>query len=181
MTNEQVQVLPKISNYSVTKTVGLISDTHVPVRARSIPKAVFKIFEKVDFIVHAGDLVELAVIDELEQLAPVLAVYGNMDGPEVSGALPRLNSLKVFDWKIGVMHDPGALFGMGKMRGIAKQHSFDAFVYGHTHNSSVKWEGNTLFINPGSPTNPIPSFIAKPSVALLRITKDTITPQIMYI
>jgi hypothetical protein len=153
----------------------------VPVRARNIPKAVFKIFEKADFIVHAGDLVELAVIDELEQLAPVLAVYGNMDGPEVSGALPRLNSLKIFDWKIGVMHDPGALFGMKKMRGIAEQHSFDALVYGHTHNSSVKWEGRILFINPGSPTNPIPSFIAKPSVALLRITKEMITPQIIHI
>ena len=97
------------------KTIGLISDTHVPVRAKCIPKNVFKIFENVDFIVHAGDLVELSVIDELEQLAPVLAVYGNMDGPNVSGALPKLNSLRVSDWKIGVMHDPGTLFGMGKI------------------------------------------------------------------
>jgi len=69
---------------------------------------------------------------------------------------------------------------MGKMRGIAKQQSFDALVYGHTHNSSMKWEGSILFINPGSPTNPIPSFLAKPSVALLRITKDVITPQIVH-
>jgi len=181
MTSEQTGVLPKISGFDVSKTVGLISDTHIPARARSIPRRVFEIFEKVDFVVHAGDLVELAVIDDLEQLAPVLAVYGNMDGPEVRGALPKLNSLKIFDWKIGVTHDPGALFGMGKMREIVKQNGFNVLVYGHTHSSSMKWDGNVLFINPGSPTNPLPPFITKPSVALLRMTKETITPEIVQI
>jgi hypothetical protein len=161
--------------------VGLISDTHIPVRARSIPKRVFEVFEKADFIVHAGDLVDMSVIDELEQLAPVLAVYGNMDGPEVRGKLPKINSVKIFEWKIGVMHDPGALFGMSKMREIVKQNGFNVLVYGHTHNSSIKWEGDILFINPGSPTNPIPPFIIKPSVGLLRVAKEKITPELVQI
>jgi putative phosphoesterase len=161
--------------------VGLISDTHIPGRARSIPKRVFEVFEKADFIVHAGDLVDMSVIDELEQLAPVLAVYGNMDGPEVRGKLPKINSVKIFEWKIGVMHDPGALFGMSKMREIVKQNGFNVLVYGHTHNSSIKWEGDILFINPGSPTNPIPPFIIKPSVGLLRVAKEKITPEVVQI
>jgi putative phosphoesterase len=181
MTSEATQISREIPTLKASKTIGLISDTHVPVRAKCIPPTVFKIFENVDFIVHAGDLVQLAVIDELEQLAPVLAVHGNMDGPEVSGALPKLNSLKVSDWKIGVMHDPSTSFGMGKMREIAKQNGFNVFVYGHTHNSSIKWEGKTLFINPGSPTNPVPPFLIKPSVALLRITKEAITPEIVHV
>jgi len=181
MTAEQIQLYSKLPEYAVTKIVGLISDTHIPVRARDIPKKVFEVFEGVDFIVHAGDLVELSVIDELEQLAPVLAVYGNMDGPEIRGKLSKLNSVKVLDWKVGVTHDPRTLFGMKKMREIAKQNEFNVLVYGHTHNSSIKWEENTLFINPGSPTNPLPPFIAKPSVALLRITKEKITPQIIQI
>jgi len=181
MTSEQAQISREMFNFKAAKTVGLISDTHIPVRARCIPKMVFKVFENVDFIVHAGDLVELAVIDELEQLAPILAVHGNMDGPEVSGALPKLNSLKISDWKIGVMHDPSTLFGMGKMREIAKRNGFNVFVYGHTHNSSIKWEGKTLYINPGSPTNPLPSFINRPSVALLKITREAITPEIIQI
>jgi putative phosphoesterase len=181
MTSEQTQFAREMPAIKAAKTVGLISDTHIPVRARCIPKMVFKIFENVDFIVHAGDLVELAVIDELEQLAPVLAVHGNMDGPEVSGALPKLNSLKISDWKIGVMHDPSTLFGMGKMREIAKRNGFNVLVFGHTHNSSIKWEGKTLYINPGSPTNPLPSFIAKPSVALLKVAKEAITPEIIHI
>src|SRR4030043_1281417 len=177
VTSEQTQIPREIANLKAVKTVGLISDTHVPVRAKRIPRMVFKVFENVDFIVHAGDLVSLAVIDELEQLAPVLAVHGNMDGPQVRGALPKINSLRVFDWKIGVMHDPNTLFGMGKMREIARQNGFNVFVYGHTHNSSIKWEGKTLYINPGSPTNPT-SFISKPSVALLKITREAIVPEI---
>lgn len=181
MTSELTMISREMANIKASKTVGLIADTHVPARARCIPKMVFKIFENADFIVHAGDLVKLSVIDELEQLAPVLAVHGNMDGPEVSGALPKMNSLKIYGWKIGVMHDPNTLFGRGKMREIAKQNGFNVLVYGHTHNANIKWEGTTLYINPGSPTNPLPSFINKPSVALLKVTKEAITPEIVHI
>jgi putative phosphoesterase len=165
----------------LTKIVGLISDTHIPSRAKSIPRKVLEVFEKVDYIVHAGDLVQLSVIDELEQIAPVLAVYGNMDGPEIRGKLQKINTLKIFEWKIGVTHDPGALFGLSKMRELARQNDFNVLVYGHTHNSSIKWEENILYINPGSPTNPLPPFVTKPSVALLKITQEKITPEIIHI
>ncbi len=181
MTIEQT-VVPKedSSKFTVAKIIGLIADTHIPSKANSIPQGVFKAFEKVDFIIHAGDLVELKVIDELEQIAPVLAVHGNMDVPEVKDALPKLDSLKIYDWKIGVMHDPNVLSDTKEMREIAKQNAFNVFVYGHTHNSSIKWEDEALYINPGSPTNPS-SFVNKCSVALLRITKSEIKPEIIHI
>jgi len=117
----------------------------------------------------------------LEQLAPVLAIYGNMDGPKIRGKLRKINSVKVLNWKIGVIHDPKALFGMGKMREIVKRNGFNALVYGHTHNPRIKWEGKTSFVNPGSPTNPLPPFITKPSVALLSIAKEKMMPEIIYI
>ncbi len=180
MISGQSMISRDMANFKLSKTIGLISDTHVPSRAKCVPKSVFQIFENVDYIIHSGDLVELAVIDELEQLAPVLAVHGNMDGPEVSGALPKLNSLKIFDWKIGVMHDPGVLFGMNRMRNMAKEKGFTVFVYGHTHSAHIKWEGKTLYINPGSPTDPA-SFLNKPSVALLKVTKDAISPEIVQL
>jgi len=178
MVSQQDRILPRLQESS-GKIVGLISDTHVPVRAREIPKAVFKIFENVDYIVHAGDLVELSVIDDLEKLAPVLAVYGNMDVPAVRGSLQKSSFLRVFNWKIGVVHEAGTIFGIRKAREIAKLNGFDVLVYGHTHNSSMKWNGDVLFINPGSPTNPLPSFIAKPSVALLRVTREGIVPELV--
>jgi putative phosphoesterase len=167
-----------MANFEAAKIIGLISDTHVPKRAIKVPQKVFEVLNDADFIIHAGDLVELSVIDELEEIAPVLAVHGNMDDQEASGALPELNSLKIFDWKIGVMHDPNVLQGSGKMVKIAKENDFNVFVYGHTHSAKIKWEEKKLFINPGSPTDPA-SFINKPSVGLLKITKQSITPQII--
>jgi hypothetical protein len=180
MIDKQALVDKEQANFKASKTIGLISDTHVPKRARCIPQKVFEIFQDVDYIIHAGDLVELAVIDELEQLAPVLAVHGNMDGMDIMGALPRLNSLKVFDWKIGVMHDPNVLYGLSKMRELARHHGFNVFVYGHTHIPSIKWEDKILYINPGSATTP-ESFNSKPSVGLLKVTQQAITPQIIEI
>ena len=177
MLGGQALVKKEPPNLQAVKTVGLISDTHVPKRARCIPKRVFEVFEKVDYIIHAGDLVELAVVDELEQIAPVLAVSGNMDGIEVTGAFPKLNSLKVFDWKIGVIHDQNVLSELSKS-GNAESSEFDVYVYGHTHVANIKWDGKILYINPGSPTDPS-SLIGTPSVGLLKITKDTITPQII--
>jgi len=180
MVSQQDQILPRLQESS-GKIVGLISDTHVPVRAREIPKGVFKVFENADYIIHAGDLVSLSVIDELEQLAPVLVVYGNMDGPEIRGKLPKVDSFKVFEWRIGVTHNPGTFLSAAKMREIARVNGFNVLVYGHTHNSNIKWEGNVLLINPGSPTNPVPPFLAKPSVGLLRVNKDRIVPEIIQI
>jgi len=159
------------------KTVGVISDTHVPKRARGIPKRVFEIFQEVDYIIHAGDLVELAVIDELEKIAPVLAVRGNSDGFDVANALPKINSLKVFDWKIGVTHYQNILDGLDSMSEITNSKGFDVYVYGHTHIADIKWKGKVLYINPGSPTDP-PSVMVKPSVGLLKITLKTIKAQI---
>jgi putative phosphoesterase len=160
------------------KNVGVISDTHVPKRASCIPKRVFEIFQGVDYIIHAGDLVELAVMDELEQIAPILAVRGNSDGLDVAKALPKLDTLKVFDWKIGVIHDQNILDGLDSMNEIAKANGFDVIVYGHTHIASILWEGKILYINPGSPTDPV-GILNKASVALLKITREAIAPQII--
>jgi putative phosphoesterase len=179
MLGGQALVKKEPKNFRPVKIVGLISDTHVPKRARCIPRRVFEIFENVDYIIHAGDLVELSVVDDLEQIAPVLVVYGNMDGLEVTDALPNRNSLKIFGWKIFVVHDQNTLYGAKNMQGIAGK-DFDVFVYGHTHTANSKWEDKSLYINPGSPTVPAPA-LSKPSVGLLKITEEYIIPQIIYL
>ncbi len=161
------------------KLVGVISDTHIPARAKKIPDKVFKIFRGVSLIIHAGDLTQLSVLSELERVAPVVAVCGNMDKADVQAKLPEMDSVEVYEWKIGVLHDPGALGGTGRMKKIAKQNDFDVLVFGHTHRPSIKREKDILFVNPGSPTNPIPPFLVKPSVALLTAKKENIDPEIV--
>ena len=163
------------------KIVGVISDTHIPTRAKVIPAKVFEVFRGADLIVHAGDLVQLKVLEELARVAPVIAVYGNMDQGEVVERLPRMTSVEVYDRKIGVIHDPGVLFGMDKVERLARKHGFDLLIFGHTHSPLLKERSETLFLNPGSPTNPLPPFLAKPSVGLLKINKDAINPRIIKI
>ncbi|MDR2203145.1 MAG: metallophosphoesterase [Nitrososphaerota archaeon] len=180
MTSGQSMLSKELATPAITKTIGLVSDTHVPSRATVIPQKVFAYFENADYIIHAGDIVELSVIDELEQIAPVLAVHGNMDSLETKNSLPILNSLKILDKKIGVIHNPNILYGMDQMRELTKTNNFDVLVYGHTHNANIKWEDKILYINPGSPTSPS-SLLNKLSVALLKITKDAITPEILYL
>lgn len=72
------------------------------------------------------------------------------------------------------------LSGPENMEKIAREKCFNVFVYGHTHIAKIKWENKCLFINPGSPTDPASQGIER-SVAILKITKETITPQIMTI
>jgi predicted phosphodiesterase len=76
------------------------------------------------------------------------------------------------------MHDPDINFGFNKMRGLVREHGFNVFVYGHTHMADIKWEGKTLYINPGSAIVPA-SPLSKPSVGMLKITKEKITPEII--
>ena len=161
------------------KLVGLISDTHIPTRAIKIPSRIFEFFQKVDYIIHAGDLVKWSVIDELEKLAPVCAVYGNMDGMDIREGLPKLNELRIYDWRIGVIHDSGVRFGFDTIREIADEHNYNILIHGHTHRSNIRWENRSLFINPGSPTNPIPPFITKPTIAILKLTREKIQPEII--
>jgi len=161
------------------KTVGIISDTHIPTRCSALPSTVFRAFENVDYIIHAGDLVELNVIDELEQIAPVLAVHGNMDTSTTKSVLPETNLLKIMNWTIGITHNPTATFGTSNLREIAKLNHFDVLVFGHTHAGNIVWEDKTLCINPGSPTDPQPLFSRRPSVAVLKLTKDNLTPRLV--
>ncbi|HTY76090.1 MAG TPA: metallophosphoesterase [Candidatus Nanoarchaeia archaeon] len=169
----------RIPRTEPAKNVGIISDTHIPTRTSALPASIFQALENVDYIIHAGDLVELNVIDELEQIAPVLAVHGNMDTPTTKNILPKVNMLKIMNWTIGVTHDPSTTYGTSNLNEIAKLNQFNVLIFGHTHKASIVWEGKTLCINPGSPTDPQPHYQPKPTVAVLKVTKDTLTPRIV--
>lgn len=132
--------------------VAVISDTHMPRGARSIPDACLERLRAADAILHAGDFTALAVLEELEALGPPLhGVYGNMDDAEVRGRLPAETVVELEGASIGMIHDAGPQ----ERRGSRLVHRFagcDAVVYGHTHQPDVSSHGGVHILNPGSPT-----------------------------
>jgi putative phosphoesterase len=132
--------------------VVCLSDTHLR-RGRGLPAWCLRHFEAADLILHAGDLVARSVLEELERLAPVAAVHGNMDEIVLKERLPARHIAEIGGAKIGLVHDPGPALGR-----IARlEQAFlgcGAVVYGHTHVPEIQRLGRCLILNPGSPTAP---------------------------
>ena len=132
--------------------IGIISDTHVPGAASSLPPAVFEIFKNADLILHAGDIVELSVLEELRTIAPVEAVAGNMDGPELQSRLPRKKVLNIEKFTVGLIHGKYRIDEQKEM--IRKEFDdVDLIVYGHSHTPFWGKFGGIWLLNPGSPTD----------------------------
>ncbi len=139
--------------------IGLISDSHISKRGQLWPQ-VFDAFDGVDAILHAGDLWSLALIDELEEVAPVQVARGNGD---LGLEHPRLHEQCVFDFggtTIAMLHDfpspawRGAEVVLERARKRFPEASPDVIVYGHTHIEEIHQLNGLLCVNPGSPTLP---------------------------
>ena len=142
--------------------IGLISDTHGLLRPE-----VFRVFDGVDRILHAGDVGREEILIELRAIAPVDAVYGNTDGWDLRAALPADHTLEIEGHTIVMLH--GDALGSPTPAGL--RHAFPhagVIVYGHTHKQLIdRVEGAPLTINPGA-AGPA-RFKLKPSVALLEL------------
>jgi uncharacterized protein len=149
--------------------VGIISDTHVPGAAASLPSAVFEIFRGVDLILHAGDIVQSSVLDELEAIAPVEAVAGNMDDHELHLRLPAKKVLKLGRFSVGLTHGKYRIDVQKEM--VRKDFgTVDLIVYGHSHTPFWGKVDNVWFLNPGSPTDK--RHAPYNSIALLTVNDD---------
>lgn len=132
--------------------IGIISDTHVPSRARRVPDATLRHFEDVELIVHAGDLSTLAVLDQLSAYAPVEAVQGNVEQPEVLATLPIKRELVVGGIAIGIVH----ILGERKRYARNARHEFPSarvVIFGHSHIPYIEDAGGLFLLNPGSATD----------------------------
>ncbi|MBZ4686733.1 MAG: phosphodiesterase, family [Clostridiales bacterium] len=131
--------------------ICVLSDTHIPRRAGWIPEIVTEAAKKADLIIHAGDIVDEEVLDYLKELAPIHAVLGNMDPPELN--LPRKQVVEIYGFKIGIVHGDG--WGGSTVERAYKTFSeeLDCIVFGHSHQAYQRYHGNTLMFNPGSPTD----------------------------
>ncbi|MDD3927500.1 MAG: metallophosphoesterase [bacterium] len=131
------------------KRIGVISDTHVPSRAKAVPGKVFEAFQGVDMIFHAGDIVSFDVLHELELLAPVYAVAGNMDNWEVRLELPPKRTIIVEDVTFGLTH--GHMFNVRSERAVREaMGDIDCLIYGHTHKADFERIDGIRIFNPGT-------------------------------
>jgi putative phosphoesterase len=132
--------------------VVAIADTHLPRGTRALPAAAVERLWAADLILHAGDLVSVAFLEELRALGPpVEAVYGNMDEPALRETLPKEHVVEAAGARIGMVHIPGPAAGR-ESRLAARFPGCDAVVYGHTHVPEVERVDGVWILNPGSPT-----------------------------
>ncbi|MFV2121758.1 metallophosphoesterase family protein [Streptomyces sp. Act-28] len=132
----------------------LMSDTHVPARARALPSELVDLVPRVDAVIHAGDWVDTATLDLLRARARrLIAVYGNNDGPELRARLPEVAYAELDGVRFAVVHETGP--ARGRERRCAERFpDVDVLVFGHSH---IPWDstaGERLrLLNPGSPTD----------------------------
>jgi putative phosphoesterase len=158
--------------------LGIISDTHMPGTSESLPEKVIKGLEGVDMILHAGDVTEESVLDQLGRIAPVKAVAGNMDSAHLKDRLPVKDVITAGKFKIGLIHGYGPPFGM--MDRIRKEFGkVDAIVFGHSHSAVNKKKNGVLFFNPGSPTDNL--FAKVKAFGIITIENDRLTGEIIKI
>ena len=139
--------------------IGVISDTHIPERASSIPQKIIDDFKSADMIIHAGDLVTVSVLDKLKAICPnVKAVAGNMDPSEVRKVLPEKEIIHAGKFRIGLMHGSGVAVNLLDKLSLAfKDDKVDIIVFGHSHAPFNEKKNGILFFNPGSATDKISS------------------------
>lgn len=131
--------------------VGVISDTHIP-HFRQLPEPLWVHFAGVELIIHAGDLSVLSVIAELETIAPVVAVQGNVEHEEVALKLPIKREVIVGQCRIGIVH----ILGDSAHYAQTARYEFPTariVVFGHSHNPYNQEHAGQLLFNPGSATD----------------------------
>lgn len=134
----------------------LISDTHLPTRAKRLSDDVWRQVDEADVVVHAGDWVDLATVEALEARSRrLIAVWGNNDGPELRERMPEFTVARIEELRVGVVHETGSAAGReARMDAAYADDDLDVLVFGHSH---IPWDSTTprgiRLLNPGSPTD----------------------------
>jgi uncharacterized protein len=138
----------------VTARLLVIADTHVPKRAKDLPAEVWSAVDSSDVVIHAGDWVDLSLLDELESKARrLIGVYGNNDHGALRERLPEVARVEIEGVRFGVIHETGPAKGR-EARCAPRYPDLDVLVFGHSH---IPWDTTTAtglrLLNPGSPTD----------------------------
>jgi len=158
------------SDFTKCKTlkIGVISDTHGSLGGR-----VCEALNSVDVILHAGDFDTPDILDQLQKLAPVIAVRGNMDYGHWANPLPVTDLVELGGVYLYLVHNLNTLDLDPASAGI------QVVISGHTHQALANRSNGILFLNPGSPTSP--RYGSEPSVATLHVNQGRIGYQFIEV
>ena len=138
----------------------IIADTHVPTRARDLPPRIWDEVDGADVVVHAGDWMDVALLDAMEERSTrLVACWGNNDGPELRDRLPEVARATLEGVRLAVVHETGPSAGRDRRMHEAYPDT-DVLVFGHSH---IPWDTTApgqcagarglRLLNPGSPTD----------------------------
>jgi hypothetical protein len=132
----------------------MLSDTHVPKRAKALPPQVLAAIDHADVVIHAGDWVDDTTLDLLEECSRrLIGVWGNNDGLSLRRRLPEVARADLGGVRFAVVHETGP--ATGREQRCDRDHpDTDVLVFGHSH---IPWDtvtpGGLRLLNPGSPTD----------------------------
>lgn len=148
--------------------IGVLSDTHISGMDENLKRNIDRHFGDVDLIFHAGDLIDLAILDFFGE-KDVRAVFGNMDNQRVKEVLPEQLLMEIGGFKIGLIHGWGSPEGLE--RKLAQRLGpLDCIVFGHTHSPVNRVINGIYFFNPGSAMDK--RFARDKSIGILEIGQD---------
>jgi putative phosphoesterase len=138
----------------VPVSLVVTADTHVPKRSRDLPHALWAAIDAADVVVHAGDWVDVALLDQLEERSRrLVGVYGNNDHGALRERLPEVARAQIEGIRFAVVHETGDANGR-ELRCSARFPDTDVLVFGHSH---IPWDTTAptglRLLNPGSPTD----------------------------
>jgi putative phosphoesterase len=124
----------------------------MPRGARRLPDRCIELMAAADAVIHAGDFVAAAVLEEIESLGPpVHAVYGNVDEPDLRQRLPATLEVELGGLCVAIVHDAGPRAGRAE-RLRSRFPEAHCAIFGHTHSPEHSTLGSFHAFNPGSPT-----------------------------
>jgi uncharacterized protein len=138
----------------VAVSLVLTADTHLPKRSRDLPHSLWVAIDAADVVVHAGDWVDVALLDQLEARARrLVGVYGNNDHGPLRQRLPEVARAEIEGIRMAVVHETGDRKGREERCAVSFPDT-DLLVFGHSH---IPWDttapSGLRLLNPGSPTD----------------------------
>lgn len=165
-----------------TIALGIVSDTHMPRFGKALPTVLREglLRERVDAIVHCGDMVDAIAIPWFEAIAPLQAVAGNNDPRDLVLRFGRKRILEFGTVRIGVTHghEGSGRSTLARAQNAFKDDGVHAVLFGHSHVPYCEWHDGVLCFNPGSPTDKRrqPNY----SYGIIRIVDGTLEPRLVF-